>query len=173
VRNDPQTSIHSSSDGVGFGRPLPLSRHHWVEVLLLALAALWVSAIWIAPLGGRGEIYAFFSAICHQIPARSWSVAGEPLATCIRCTSIYAGFLSALALRLPPLPWLLKVAMGLMLLEVTLAHFWIDLEPARAISGLMVGLAGAGFVSKGIREMISARTGYRSLSLTADTEDIT
>ena len=100
-------------------------------------------------------------------------MAGEPLAACIRCTSIYAGFLSALALRLPPVPRLLKVAMGLMLLEITLAHLWIDLEFVRAISGLLVGLAGAGFVSKGIREMISTRIGYRALSPTVDTEDIT
>ncbi len=171
MRNDSQPTTHSSSK-VRLGRPRLLSDHRAMDALLLALSAMWVSAIVVAPLAEHREIYAFFSAICHQIPARSWFLAGEPLAACVRCTSVYAGFLSALVLRLPPVPRLLKVSVGLMLMEVTAAHLWVDLEPARAISGLLVGLAGAGFVSEGIRDMVSRRAGYRTFSRTPQTEDI-
>ena len=30
--------------------------------------------------------------VCHQIPARSFHVLGEPLAACARCTGLYVGF---------------------------------------------------------------------------------
>ncbi|MFM8392502.1 MAG: DUF2085 domain-containing protein [Acidobacteriota bacterium] len=42
--------------------------------------------------------YQSFSIICHQIPERSWQIAGFPLAVCSRCTSIYAGGLAGLLL---------------------------------------------------------------------------
>ncbi len=35
--------------------------------------------------------HGFFSRICHQDPARSFWIAGVPLAVCARCLGIYAG----------------------------------------------------------------------------------
>ena len=66
----------------------------------------------------------------------------------------------------------LRVSIALLLLEVSFAHVWIDLELARAISGLLVGLAAAGFVSEGIRELISRWAGYRSSRPATEREDI-
>ena len=122
---------------------------------LLGFAVLWLSATLIAPLVEGREIYAFFALICHQIPDRSWFLGTEPLATCIRCTAIYAGFLIGLALRLPPATWFLRTSVALLALELGVAYLWIDLEFARAISGLLLGLAVAGFVSKGVRDLRS------------------
>lgn len=36
-------------------------------------------------------VYAFCSAICHQLPARSFRLSGVPLPVCARCLGIYAG----------------------------------------------------------------------------------
>src|SRR5260370_37403152 len=37
-------------------------------------------------------IYRAFSNICHQIPERSFFIAGHQFAVCARCTGLYAGF---------------------------------------------------------------------------------
>ena len=54
---------------------------------ILAVVAAWAAAIVSAPLlraGGYGVasavVYKVFGAVCHQIPERSFSLAGEPLA---------------------------------------------------------------------------------------------
>jgi uncharacterized membrane protein len=171
VRNNPQPSTHSLGN-LRLGRPQLLSPHRGADALLLWLAALWISVIFAAPLLENRAIYAFFSVVCHQIPARSWFLAGEPLAACIRCMSIYAGFLIALVLHLPPAKWFLRVSVVLLLVEVTVAHFWVDFEFARASSGLLLGLAGAGFVSEGLQELLSKWGRYRSSSPATETEDI-
>jgi uncharacterized membrane protein len=64
----------------------------------------WVVAIIVAPLAiGAGSgaaracgaaIYEAGSFVCHQIPARSFHIAGHQLAVCGRCTGLY---LSSLA----------------------------------------------------------------------------
>ena len=41
---------------------------------------------------GAAVLRAAFSLVCHQDPARSFHLEGSPLAVCIRCTGIYAGF---------------------------------------------------------------------------------
>ncbi len=141
-------------------------------MLLLVLAATWVSAILIAPLIDSRAIYTFFSTICHQVAERSWFLAGEPLAACIRCTSVYVGFLSGLVLRIPPDKRLLRASVALLLLEVCVAHFWMDFEIARALSGILVGAGAAGFVSEGIQGLILERTGYRHFPPTTETGEL-
>jgi hypothetical protein len=47
-----------------------------------------------------------------------------------------------------------------MVLEFVTARVWIDFEPARAATGLVFGLAAAGFVDAGTRELCS-RPGRR------------
>ncbi len=140
--------------------------------LLLGLAALWLSAILVAPLVESREIYAFFALICHQIPGRSWFLGPEPLATCIRCTAIYAGFLIGLALRLPPATWFLRTSVALLALELGVAYLWIDLEFTRAVSGLSLGLAAAGFVSEGVRDLRARLRGAGNLSAIHNAKDI-
>src|SRR6185295_8285985 len=43
-------------------------------------------------------IYHSFSYLCHQIPERSFFIAGHKFAVCSRCTGLYAGFAVAAVL---------------------------------------------------------------------------
>jgi len=76
----------------------------WIYSASLLGILGWLGAIWLAPyLRSRGAplgkfIYLCFSPICHQIPARSFSFVGYPLAVCARCLGIYFGFLAGMVL---------------------------------------------------------------------------
>ncbi len=118
---------------------------------------MWCLAIVAAPLGHWESVYSFFSAICHQLPERSWNLAGSPLAVCIRCTSIYLGFLlGTLSLARANLK-MLMLALSATLVEFTLAHFILDSAWLRAGSGLALGMTAAPFVVLGVEEMIEER----------------
>src|ERR1043165_9302763 len=65
----------------------------------VVLMSAWLSLILGAPLlraHGHEALallaYRVFAALCHQIPERSFYLAGQPLAVCARCFGIYAGF---------------------------------------------------------------------------------
>ena len=76
------------------------------------MAAAWCAMFALPPLLQRmeldawsGALRAIFSLVCHQNPARSFHVAGLPLAVCARCTGIYLGFLAGcLTLLMAPVP---------------------------------------------------------------------
>src|SRR3979411_155658 len=64
-----------------------------------ALALTIVGLIVAAPLaqtsghpGFAAAIYKAFSFVCHQIPERSFHLAGHQFGVCSRCTGLYAGF---------------------------------------------------------------------------------
>jgi uncharacterized membrane protein len=91
--------------------------HHWLfavngaMVLYLALATLaplFVAIGWELP---GNVIYLLFRPICHQLPSRSYMLAGHQMACCQRCAAIYGAFLiggvlfALLRDRLPPLHW--------------------------------------------------------------------
>lgn len=123
---------------------------------LLAGATLWCLSIVAAPLVGAGPasaVYQFFSLICHQDPGRSWHILGEPLPVCIRCASIYFGFLASLWLGSPANTRWLRISILLMFTEFVIAHLWIDAAVLRSVSGIVVGAAAAPFVRKGIEEI--------------------
>jgi uncharacterized membrane protein len=69
-----------------------------VYFLTLFGSLFWLGGIFLAPyLASRQSalnvfIYAVYSPLCHQIPSRSFSCFGQPLAVCGRCLGIYAGF---------------------------------------------------------------------------------
>ena len=72
-------------------------------LLILLGAAAWCAAVLVAPVlvsaGGSltflGRIiYQFFHPVCHQISERSLHILGQPVAVCLRCTSVYAAFLA-------------------------------------------------------------------------------
>ena len=75
----------------------------WLISTLVVFAL--VSLIVVAPLTADSHIatsiYRGFAAFCHQLPERSYFIAGHKLAVCSRCTGVYAGF--ALTLLLYPL----------------------------------------------------------------------
>lgn len=91
--------------------------HHWLfavngtmalYLVLATLAPLLVAAGWELP---GNAIYLLFRPICHQLPSRSYFLAGHPMACCQRCAAIYGAFLLGGVLfvvlrdRLRPLPW--------------------------------------------------------------------
>src|ERR1700724_2118217 len=65
-------------------------------------------------------IRSFFSRLCHQDPARSFVLAGSPVAVCVRCLGIYCGATLGMFLRLRKASAFrfLAVAMLLNLLDV-------------------------------------------------------
>src|SRR5438128_11258900 len=78
-----------------------------------AIALVILSLIIGAPLAqGQGypsfalTVYKGFSFVCHQIPERSFHVAGRQFAVCSRCTGLYSGF--AMAALVYPLARSLK-----------------------------------------------------------------
>jgi len=64
----------------------------WLTLLLFGLFLPWLDLL----RGGPGPAAAFaYSAgrpFCHQLPARSFCLAGVPLALCARCTGLVLGF---------------------------------------------------------------------------------
>jgi uncharacterized membrane protein len=129
--------------------------------VLICGAALWCLAIVAAPFFNIASIYEAFSIICHQQPARSWHIHGEPLAVCIRCASIYFGFFAGLlALRTPNVRWL-KIALAVTMAEWLLAQVFLDSSLLRAMSGILLGGIAAPFVRAGVEQMF-ARLAHES-----------
>jgi len=125
-------------------------------VALLAGSTLWCLSILEAPVFGLSSVYAFFSRICHQDPGRSWHIAGEPLAVCIRCTSIYFAFTVSLWLGLKTNVRWLRVSMLFMVCQFIFAHFVFDDAVLRSLSGIFVGLSAAPFVRQAFEEIRDA-----------------
>lgn len=73
-------------------------------LLTLAGCLIWLGAIVLAPYARSRSsplfpfLYACFSPVCHQLPARSFQLFGFPLAVCARCFGIYTGVLGGLGI---------------------------------------------------------------------------
>jgi uncharacterized membrane protein len=126
-----------------------------MDLLLVGGAALWCSAILAAPYWDVAPLYMFFSIICHQQPARSWTIAGEPLAVCIRCTAIYFGFFAGLLFHQAPNVRWLKIALALTAAEFVFALVIADVALLRFVSGALLGAAAAPIVRSGIEQMFA------------------
>lgn len=68
--------------------------------IVIAAVLLWCCGFVLAPLlhGGwlSDLLYRLYGTVCHQFDSRSFHLHGEPMAVCIRCSSIYGAFLAAL-----------------------------------------------------------------------------
>ena len=118
---------------------------------LLTLSVLWIVLILAAPWlmaerrpAASLALYKGFSAICHQIPERSFYFRGSPMGVCSRCLGIYGGFVLGLLLypfardlredRFPP-PWILIIAVTPMVID---------------FAGGVLGLFANGFLSRSL-----------------------
>ena len=154
----------------------------WATVT--SVAALLVVLVVAAPLaadqvpGFASPIYEVFSYLCHQIPERSFHLAGHPFAVCSRCTGLYAGFaLATLALPLvrslkrtdtPHVIWLLLSAVPLAIdFGLTYFEIWQNNHFTRVTTGALFGAVTALYVVPGLIELstnVQRRLGKSSQS---------
>ena len=124
--------------------------------LLILGSALWAGLIVMAP-WARAEglalapwLYAFFDAVCHQRPERSFHWHGEALAVCHRCFGLYLGFalgllampyLHRLRTKLIASPRLILLFFAPMAIDVAVVHnTWITRFSTGLLAAVPVGL---------------------------------
>lgn len=69
---------------------------------LLAGTLLWCAVIVLptaAPDSAAESVFRFFASVCHQRADRSFLISGHQLPVCVRCASIYGGFLLGIILH--------------------------------------------------------------------------
>ena len=143
----------------------------WISVSLLALAIL--TAIIAAPLAqSHGQtqlassIYRAFGFVCHQIPERSFHLAGNKFAVCSRCTGLYSGFaVAVLAYPLarslrntatPSILWLILAALPLAI-DFSLGYFniWANTHASRFATGALFSATTVFYIVPGLIEIAS------------------
>ncbi len=141
----------------------------WTITTLLALFL--VGTIVGAPISewrGHSEIaatiYSTFGHFCHQLPERSFFIAGRKFAVCARCTGIYAGV--ALALLLYPLfrplravdtpdrKWLFVAAIPLAIdFSLTFLGIWQNTHSSRVLTGALLGGVAVLYILPGLVDL--------------------
>jgi uncharacterized membrane protein len=141
----------------------------WLAIVAGALG--WLGLIAGAPLfEARGHhfwaqaIYRAFSPVCHQMPERSFYLAGHPLAVCARCCGLYAGFAASTLLYplvrslrrrdAPARRWLfLALAPTAVDFGLNLAGVWENTHASRALTGALLGAVIAFYVVPGLIDL--------------------
>lgn len=126
-------------------------------------------------------IYRAFSYVCHQLPERSFFVAGHQFAVCSRCTGLYAGFAAATVLyplvrslrrtEAPPRKWLFLAAAPLAIdFAVGFLGIWENTHSSRFITGALLGAVSVFYVMPGLVDLSLrewGQKGQRSTSVSA------
>lgn len=146
-----------------------------VYVLTVAGTAVWLAAAFLAPeLAGSGRagaarlLYAVFAPVCHQIPERCFTFHGHPLAVCVRCLGVYAGFAAGLGLyplvrgfsrlTLPPArPFVLSVLPLAIDGLGGLLGLWASPAGVRFATGLVWGVLLPFFFVPGLSDLLITR----------------
>jgi len=109
-------------------------------------------------------IYHSFSYLCHQIPERSFFIAGHKFAVCSRCTGLYAGFAVAAVLyplvrslrrtEAPPRKWLFIAAAPLAIdFSLTFLGIWENTHSTRFVTGALLGAVSVFYVMPGLMDL--------------------
>lgn len=131
----------------------------------LALAALaWLALLITTPYAPSSVatlMYAAGAVICHQMPERSFHLAGFQLPVCARCLGIYAGAAAAAAIHVLGVfathseRWRILTSQSarrvfvvsalptLMTIALERSGAWHGTNGVRAIAGIAVGIGGA------------------------------
>lgn len=143
--------------------------------LMLLMGGLIVAAPWSQAHGhvfAAQALYQSFGYVCHQIPERSFYVAGHPFAVCARCTGLYAGLAAGILLyplvrplrstQTPARRWLFiaAVPVGADFLLGFLG-IWQNTHLSRSLTGALLGLVAALFIMPGLVDL--SRTDWRRL----------
>src|SRR5947209_14201493 len=150
-----------------------VTRGRAVAVWAIIVAGMLVvlGLLFLAPLAlARGHVFLAFSIyqafhlICHQMPERSFHVAGHQLAVCARCTGIYAGFTAGVVfyplarsirkIETPRRIWLL-LAMLPMAVDFSLTFFglWQNTHLSRLLTGALFGAVTALYIVPGLIDL--------------------
>ena len=160
--------------------PLPISDYvpqllNPAESARVRRGALWgwglTASFVLAPLmRARGSLllsqalYKFFSPACHQMPERSFYVAGYPLAVCARCFGLYVGALAGVAIYplarrvtrmdAPPRVWLILAAVPTAIdFALGFFHVWENTHWSRFSTALLLGTASAFYIVPGLVDL--------------------
>jgi uncharacterized membrane protein len=151
----------------------PILRSQALRVWLVgcALTLAWVLLILTAPIakangltGVSSPLYHFFSFICHQIPARSFHLDGEPFGVCSRCFGVYSGLLLGFLIyplwrqidetESIPRIWLFLSLVPISIdWSLTVFGIWENTFTSRFVTGLILGVACATFIVPAIVEI--------------------
>jgi uncharacterized membrane protein len=151
----------------------------WLIVVSISLVivGLVVSAPLIQTQGHpqlASSIYKTFSFVCHQIPERSFHLAGHQFAVCSRCTGLYVGFaVAALVYPLarslhrtdaPPRLWLILATLPLVI-DFALGYFsiWENTHLSRFLTGALLSSVAVFYIMPGLIDLSQAKW-LRSLS---------
>ena len=146
----------------------------WVVwALVVAFTFGLVGLIFMAPVAEAtghtalaSAIYSTFSFVCHQIPERSFHLAGHKFGVCSRCTGLYSGLaLAALIYPLvrplkrpdtPRLFWLFLAAMPLAV-DFSLGYFniWHNNHLSRFVTGALLSSVAVFYIIPGLIELTS------------------
>ena len=144
----------------------------WIitATIALALVAMIIGAPLFQSTGHlafASPIYKVFSYVCHQIPERSFHLAGHQFAVCSRCTGLYVGFAvatlvyplagSLIRIDTPRRRWLILAAVPL-LIDFSLTYFglWSNTHLTRFVTGALLGAVAVFYVMPGLVELSSA-----------------
>ena len=144
-------------------------RGPWIVWSLSAVIALTIVGVIVgAPLAQAYNhpqfaftIYRAFSYVCHQLPERSFHLAGYQFAVCARCTGLYTGF--AFATLFYPLTgslartdtprrrWLILAAVPIAV-DFTLGYtgIWANTHLSRFSTGALLGAVAVLYIMPGL-----------------------
>lgn len=141
----------------------------WASVSAAALLILSVAfaAPWLAAGGhefSARAAYAFFGAVCHQMPERSFHLFGHALGVCARCAGLYAGFAAGVMLyplarplrvrHTPARAWLFAAAVPTALdFSLGLLGVWENTHLSRSLTGALLGAVAALYVVPGLLDL--------------------
>ncbi len=136
------------------------SQKHKLKLLLVAaLFFCWLSGIVLAPVLHQSGflplkeignfLYFFYDPVCHQMPERSFTIAGLPMAVCVRCFWFYLGALSgAVLIMIKKRPFLNSISAHIYLIVPAGLDFLLEklgiysnLFLIRSFTGLLLGFS--------------------------------
>lgn len=145
--------------------------------IALALVAMILGAP-VAQASGHpafaASIYKVFSFVCHQIPERSFHLAGHKFAVCSRCTGLYSGFALAVLIypivrslreaETPSIVWLFLATVPLVI-DFSLGYFsiWQNTHASRFATGALLGSVAVFYILPGLIEL-SSRIRFKNKS---------